>query len=341
MKEALFIRQNYKKWQACEAKLKNTSQCSPDELADIYIDLTNDLSFARTHYPRSKVTLYLNELSTKLHQYIYARKRDSFSSILGFWTTKVPLVMYDARKELLYSFLIFAVSVLIGAFSTAQDSDFPRMLHSIGNHYVDMTLENIKNGDPMAVYKDNDSYGMFLGITINNIRVSFYTFVAGIFTSIATGYQLFMNGVMVGAFQWFFVDHGLFKESFLAIWIHGTLEISAIIIAGAAGLAMGNSWLFPGTYSRIVSFRRGAKRGVKIIIGLIPIFITAGFLESYVTRHTELPDAVRLMIILLSLAFVLFYFIFWPMKVGKRVYCKLPEAEESTTEDKTLEIVGK
>lgn len=59
---------------------------------------------------------------------------------------------------------------------------------------------------------------------------------------------------MLGCFETFFAQHGLLYESFLAVFLHGTLEISALIIAGAAGLAMGNSWLFPGTYSRIVSF---------------------------------------------------------------------------------------
>lgn len=316
MKEALFIRQNHKKWESCESKLKNVNRCTPDELADIYIDITNDLSFARTHYPRSKVTLYLNELSIKLHQYIYGKKSESFGSILTFWTQKVPLTMYEARKELLYSFLIFVVSMLIGAFSTIHDEEFPRTI--LGDRYVDMTLENIKQNDPMAVYKDHDEYGMFLHITLNNIQVAFRTFIAGVLTSIGTGFFLVKNGVMVGAFQWFFVEQGLFWESFLTIWIHGALEISAIVIAGAAGIAMGNGWLFPGTYSRTVAFRRGAWKGLRIAVGLIPVFITAGFLESYLTRHTELPDAIRLSIILLSFLFIIYYFVLLPRKVGKR-----------------------
>lgn len=316
MKEALFIRQNHKKWEICEKKLKNVNRCSPDELADIYIDITNDLSFARTHYPRSKATLYLNELSTKLHQYIHGRKRESFGAIHTFWTKRVPLTMYEARRELLYSFLIFVVSIVIGAFSTAHDEEFPRIIMS--DRYIDMTLENIKQGDPMAVYKADDHYGMFLMITINNIRVSFNAFVAGIFTSVGTASILVRNGIMVGAFQWFFVEQGLFWESFLAIWTHGALEIPAVVIAGAAGIAMGNGWLFPGTYSRPVAFRRGVKKGLRIAVGLIPIFIIAGFFEAYLTRHTELPDGVRLSVILFSFTFILFYFVILPFRLGRK-----------------------
>ena len=175
-----------------------------------------------------------------------------------------------------------------------------------------MTLDNIAKGKPMAVYDGGNEMEMFLGITLNNIRVSFMEFVSGIFTSIATGLMIFENSVMLGCFETFFAQHGLLYESFLAVFLHGTLEISALIIAGAAGLAIGNGWLFPGTYARMVSFRRGAKRGMKIIVGTIPIFIMAGFIEGFVTRHTEILNAVRLLIILLSLAFVIGYFIVLP-----------------------------
>ena len=102
--------------------------------------------------------------------------------------------------------------------------------------------------------------------------------------------------------------------------LHGTLELSSIVVAGAAGLAMGNGWLFPGTYSRLVSFQRGAKRGMKIIVGTVPLFIVAGFIESFVTRHTEINNYVRLSIILLSFVFIIFYFIYLPYKRNKHAH---------------------
>lgn len=316
MKEALFIRQNTEKWKRYEECLKNISGQAPDDLAEIYADLTNDLSFARTYYSGTKIAEYLNNLSTKLHQHIYGRKREKLSRFITYWTHEVPQVMYEARKELLYSFIIFFVSVLIGALSTANDEDFVRLI--LSDSYVDMTLENISKEDPMAVYKDMNEGMMSIGITINNIWVSFWAFISGVLTSLATGYLLMQNGIMLGSFQYFFYQHGLFQESFLTIWIHGTLEIFSIIVAGAAGITMGNSILFPGTYSRFESFKRGAWRGMKIIVGTVPIFICAGFLEGFVTRHTEMPDLIRLSIILISLFFCLFYFILWPRILLKR-----------------------
>jgi uncharacterized membrane protein SpoIIM required for sporulation len=218
--------------------------------------------------------------------------------------------MWHARKELCISFLIFVVSALVGALSQWLDPEFSRLI--LGNSYVDMTLQNIENGTPMAVYGSGSEGTMFFGITINNIMVSFRAFASGLLTSFATGLLLFYNGVMIGAFQTFFAQHGLLWDSFLAVWLHGTIEISAIIVAGAAGIAMGNGWLFPGTYGRLYSFRRGAMKGLKIVIGTVPLFCVAGFIESFLTRHTEFPDAFRLTVILLSAIFIVYYYIVLP-----------------------------
>lgn len=312
MKEVTFIRRNIDKWKEAEKVVEQATNLAPDRLADVYTDLTADLAFAQTHFPTSRISIYLNNLASALHNKIYQNKREKWTRIITFWTQEIPQIMYDARRELLVSLIIFTVSVLIGAVSAAGDLDFVRLI--LGNGYVDMTLDNIANGEPMAVYNGSSEVPMFLGITLNNIMVSFYCFAMGILTSFGTGYMLFNNGVMIGAFQMFFFQHDLLWESMLAIWLHGTLEIWSIIVAGAAGLALGNGWLFPGTYSRLESFKRGAKRGVKIVVGTIPIFIMAGFIESFITRHTELPNILRLSLILISLAFIIFYYIYLPNK---------------------------
>lgn len=312
MKEILFIRNNIDKWRSVEELIDNVNFEMPDRLAEAYIDLTADLAFAQTHYPHSRITIYLNNLSSSLHNELYRNKREKWSRVLTFWTQEVPDVMWKERRLLLISFLIFMVSVLIGVLSTLGDSSFPRLI--LGDGYMDMTLENIAKGKPMGVYGSEEESVMFLGITLNNIMVSFNIFVSGVLTSFMPGYQLFQNGIMVGCFDTFFYQHGLLGESLLATMLHGTLELSAIVVAGAAGLAMGNGWLFPGTYSRIVSFQRGAKRGMKIVVGTVPLFILAGFIESFITRHTEINDFVRLTVILLSLCFVIFYFIYLPYK---------------------------
>jgi uncharacterized membrane protein SpoIIM required for sporulation len=317
MKEVTFIRQNLDKWRGYETVAESPTLSTPDEMADAYIDVTSDLAFSQTHYPQSRITLYLNNLASAIHQNIYRNKRERWSRIVTFWTQEVPLTMWDARKELRLSFMIFLISAIIGVVSQLLDPEFSRLV--MGNRYVEMTLNNIENGTPMAVY-DSESEGlMFFMITRNNIGVSFMAFVSGLLTSFGTGFVLLQNGIMLGAFQTFFAQHGLLWESALAIWLHGTIEISAIIVAGAAGLAIGNGWLFPGTYSRLYSFRRGAKRGLKIVMGTVPLFCVAGFIESFMTRHTEWPDAIRLTVILLSATFIIYYYVFLPYLRNKNI----------------------
>lgn len=312
MKEVTFIRQNISKWRGAELVVETIGDTDATELADTYIDVTSDLAFAQTHYPESKITRYLNNLASALHNEIFRSHRYRWSRLLTYWTQDVPLTMWEARRELLLSFIVFTASVFIGFLSQLLDPEFCRII--LGDRYVDMTLQNIASGEPMAVYSGNSEGTMFGSITMNNVMVSFVTFALGIFTSLGTGFKLFQNGVMLGSFQTFFAQHELLWESALAVWLHGTLEISAIIVAGAAGMAMGNGWLFPGTYPRITSFRRGARRGLRIVVGTVPVFIVAGFIESFFTRHTEWSDLLRLSIILCSLAFVIYYYIVLPKK---------------------------
>ena len=312
VKEVSFIRQNIEKWRSVEDIVGDIAQHSPDALADAYVETTSDLAFAQSHYPQSRITMYLNSLASALHNELYRSKREHWSRLVTFWTREVPQTMRLERRALLVSFVIFAVSVLIGVVSQLGDASFCRLI--LGDAYVDMTLDNIAKGNPMGVYGSGGETDMFLGITLNNVRVSFLVFAIGVLTSLGTGFILFYNGVMLGAFQTFFFQKDLGFESMLTIWLHGTLEISAIIVAGAAGIVLGNGWLFPGTHSRLTSFRLAARRGLKIVVGTVPIFVVAGFIEGFFTRHTEWPDTVRLSIIFASLAFVIFYIFIYPTK---------------------------
>ena len=314
MRETQFIEDNKKKWKEYEKVLDKTYQ-NPDKLNEIFITVTDDLSYARTFYKNRSVRVYLNGLAQKIFQNVYRNKRSPSKRFANFWKEELPMLVYEARYDLRLSFLVFMGAVLIGALSTAMDIEFPRII--LGDAYVDMTLENIEKGDPMGVYKGSEELGMSTGITLNNIQVALLTFVLGAFFAIGSIIILIKNGVMLGAFQYFFYTQGVFQESFLTIWMHGTLEISAIVIAGAAGITMGKGFVFPGTLSRTKSFQITARRGLKIMVGLIPIFIIAGFIEGFITRHTEVPDIIRLFFILACLVFILGYFVWYPRHKAK------------------------
>jgi uncharacterized membrane protein SpoIIM required for sporulation len=99
------------------------------------------------------------------------------------------------------------------------------------------------------------------------------------------------------------------------IMLHGTIELSSIVIAAAAGFTMGNSLLFPGTYSRLTSFKMGAMKGLKIVIGLVPFFILAGFIESFITRYAFMHWTIKASIIGLSAILMIYYFIIYPVRL--------------------------
>ena len=317
MTESQFIEQNKEKWRELELLLQ-TPQKDADKLQDLFVKVSSDLSYARTFYPKRSVRLYLNNLTQKVFDSMGKKKSGfSLSQITNFFGNILPEEAYRQRKVLLISFLIFAVSMTIGALTTANKPEFATVI--LGQSYINMTDENINKEDPMAVYKDKDAIGMFAGITVNNIRVAFLAFVLGLLGGIGTVYILVYNGIMVGVFQYYFYSKGLFLTSFLTIWIHGTIEILAIIIAGAAGIVLGNGLLFPKTYKRSTSMQISAKRSLRILLGTVPLFIIAGLLESFVTRLTDLPTFVKVLIIGFSFLFVLTMYVIYPYFYNKRI----------------------
>ena len=310
MREAAFVKQNKEKSTAFEKALERTANLSPDQLAEGYIQLTNDLAYAQTYYKESKTLEYLNSLASQAHQKIYRNRKERKNRLLGFWLDEFPLFFRQYQPTLGVAFLIFTIAMAIGSLSALNDSSFVRLI--LGDSYVNTTLENIANGDPTAIYKSGGQLGTFLGITIHNIRVAIIAYALGVITSLGTAYILFSNGVMVGAFITFFYSQGVFLEANKQIWLHGSFEISVIIVAGCAGLIMGNSILFPGTYSRRLSFMRGAKDGMKVLVSTLPFFVVAGFIEGFITRYSEMPTALALLIIFLCFSIVIFYYIIYP-----------------------------
>lgn len=310
MTETQFIEENKDKWQELENLLSRKDK-DPDQLHNLFVKVSSDLAYASTFYPKRSVRAYLNQLTQQVFDSMETKKTEwSLDGVKEFFGEILPSEMYRSRKALLVSFLVFVVALLIGIISSANNPEFVAVI--LGEDYVSMTQDNINNGDPMAVYKQSEQSDMFFHITINNVRVAFLCFILGLLGSLGTIIILLFNGIMVGAFQYYFYSKGLFVESFLTIWIHGTIEISAIIIAGSAGIVLGNGLLFPKTYKRATSLQISAKRAVRIIVGTIPLFIIAGFLESFITRLTDMPMIVKILIILISLIFILGMYVVYP-----------------------------
>ena len=241
---------------------------SPDEISEGYAEVMSDLSFAQTHFAGSRIEGYLNQLALALHHNVYRQHPGRWRHVLRFWTHEIPLAVYDSRKCLLASLAVFLLAWFIGVISALGDESFTELI--MGEGYMDMTRRNIEAGIPMGVYGTQPSSTMFCAITLNNVRVAFLCFVLGVFTSIFPGVSLMFNGIMIGAFQTFFYQQHLLGDCLYATMLHGTLELSAIVIAGGAGIQLGNGWLFPGTYSRPRSFLMAARRAVRVLVSTVP-----------------------------------------------------------------------
>jgi uncharacterized membrane protein SpoIIM required for sporulation len=334
MKETRFIAQNKEKWEESEALLSAQAK-DPEKLSNLFTQVVDDLSYSRTYYPNRSVRVYLNKIAREFFSIIYSHQKEKKNPIKLFWMNELPQIVYFSRKPLLIALCVFLLSTAIGIFSASNDPNFTATI--LGDDYVAMTKENIENGDPMAVYKKGHQVDMVLGITLNNLRVAFQTYVFGIFLSIGTLAILLYNGIMVGCFQFFFVERGLLAESALTIWLHGTLEISAIIIAGGAGLTLGSGLIFPGSYSRLQAFQISAMRSLKLMLGISPIIVLAAIIESFLTRYTDVPDILRLFLIILSAVFIIGYFVVYPWLKAKRGWDEpLREAKLPPTIDEPI-----
>ena len=327
MREAEFLKKNVERWNTYQ----HTTPDGPDETADRFVNLLDDLSYSRTFYPHSNATSWINGMAAGIYQRIYQNRRQSLKEIGRFWKYELPLLFRKYHKILLFTTLIFILFVAMAVLSSVLDPDYAKSYfdHKVQQGYYDMTIDNIHNGDPFGVYKDRNPFSAFVRIAYNNIRVAFTTVLLGLTFGVGTFWMLWTNGFMLGCFQFIFFSQGLGWESVLVIWIHGTIEISSIVIAGAAGFILGKSLLFPGTFSRKASFRTGVRDAINICLALVPFFIVAAFFESYVTHlmsrtfeknatNIGLPVPVSILILAASLALMLWYFVFYPIRLERQ-----------------------
>lgn len=313
MREALFIKKNKDRW----LKSQHMPSDDPDEMAMEFTQLVDDLSYAKTFYPQSRVTKFLNATASQTYMSIYQNRKEERNRITEFWKYTVPLTVRKHHNVLLFCAVLFIVFFIVGFYSAKHDESFVREM--LGDGYVNMTEENIEKGKPFGVYAEGGELMMWLGIMLNNIFVSFTYFARGIILCFPSITSLLTEGVRLGAFEELFFAKGLGVQSVLTVFIHGTLEISAIVIAGAAGVVLGKGWMFPGTGKRLNAFMKGAKEGVIIVVSLIPVFIVAAFFEGFITRYYTMPQWLSAIILLSSASYIIWYYIIYPLQVEKKL----------------------
>src|SRR5688572_30080957 len=137
-------------------------------MASEFTRLIDDLGYAKTFYPTSKVTQYINSLATRIYLDIYKNRKEDSNRLVRFWKYDVPLTIRKHHSIILFAFILFVLFFIVGFFSSQHDQNFIRDV--LGENYVNITEQNIENGDPLGIYKHGNSFLMWLRFMINNIR---------------------------------------------------------------------------------------------------------------------------------------------------------------------------
>lgn len=322
MREGMFIKKNVDRWN----RYQHEQATDPDALADRFTQLVDDLSYAQTFYPRSQVTRWLNGIASGIYLKIYRNRGDKYRHFFRFWSFSLPYLFRRYHRVFLFTLVLFAVFTAIGAFSAAQDEDFIRGI--LGDEYLDTTHRNIETGDPFGIYKDDSPFASFVFIAIHNTSIAFTMAIGGLTLGWITFTYLLQNGLMLGSFHYLFFEKGLGTESLMVVWIHGTIEITSLILAATAGFIIARGILFPGTHTRLRSLRISAGDALRIMVALVPLFILASLLENYVTylvgsaaiRQQQHPVQfwINLAILVLSVAGLCWYFIVLPILLHRK-----------------------
>jgi uncharacterized membrane protein SpoIIM required for sporulation len=313
LREALFIKKNKERWDNISQYPSNDT----DEIASEFTELVDDLGYAKTFYPHSNIARFLNAEASKRYLAIYKNRKEERNKILMFFKYDVPLTVARHQKIVFGAMFFYLLFFFVGFFSCMKDEHFVREM--LGDGYVNMTEKNIADGNPFGVYQTGNGFLVWMGIMVNNIRVSFLYFIEGLGFFFFLAYDQIRSAVTVGAFDYMFYSRGLGGSFVLVVMIHGTLELSALAISAAAGVILGSSWIFPRTMSRLEAFKQGAKDGMKIIVAQVPILALAAFFEGNVTRHPNMPLWMSIPILVGSAAFVIGYFGVWPIILKKRI----------------------
>jgi len=257
-----------------------------DEFVGLYQRVSTQLSFARNHYRDPALTDELTALVASANATLYRRTASPQAAVRRFFTIAFPAAVWHLRRFV----AIAALSTFLPAAILAiWLSSTEEALAFVGDEaeraaFVNEDFESYYSSEPAAQFATE--------VLVNNIQVSFLAYAAGVFFGIGSVLLLAFNGANVGVALALFIVAGRQAQFWGLILPHGLLELSAVVIAGAAGMALGWSLIAPGDRSRSVAFTEEARRSVVLIMGLVLAFITAGVIEGFVTPSPA-PTAVR------------------------------------------------
>ncbi|TGB02863.1 stage II sporulation protein M [Halobacillus salinus] len=277
-----FIKQHRHEWKQLEELLttihkKKHSPESIEAFQRLYQKTAQHLSYSQTYFPGDEVTLYLNDLVSKAHNTLYQDRVSNVKQLKHFFGRTFIGIFVEQWKFVLVAMFLFLLGGTAAFLAVLQD---PMNVYSVLPESMAQGFDPERLGEQDGAV---DSSMMSVQIMTNNIRVAFLAFAGGITFGILTVYVLIYNGVIVGAIAAMFMHAGKSYEFWAYIVPHGIIELTAIFIAGGAGLLTGYKLFVPGHLSRIIQLKEQAYRSVILLIGTLPMFVIAGLIEGFIT----------------------------------------------------------
>jgi len=258
-----------------------------DELVQLYQRTSSHLSYVRTNYREPTLTGRLTRLVASANGVIYGKRAKTWKAVSKFLAYTYPGAVYHYRRSIQVAALLFFVPALILGLwlsndKQALDASAPKKERQA---YVHEKFEPYYSDQPSALF--------FVQVTTNNIRVSFLAYALGAVSGgLGAVYLLVLNGAPLGIIGAWMISEGDFWRFLGFILPHGALELSAIVIAGGAGLGVGWTIVVPGDRTRAEAFREEGLRSITIVVGLMTMFLAAGLVEGFITG-SQLPVGVR------------------------------------------------
>jgi len=291
---AAFVARRRADWEALSALLETLDSgrlSLPDveSLDRLYRRAAADLARAQLEYAGTDVHRALNQLCARAYARIYRSPRDRAAQLSRFYRRELPALVRAERRFVLASAALLWGGVAVGALAVAaQPAGGERLVPEAVRQSVDegqMWTDVLSLSPPEAVASR---------IATNNLSVVVVTFAGGLLFGLGTVSVLAFNGVMLGAVAAYCARHGLLPRLLEFIGAHGPVELSVIVLAGAAGLMVADALVDPGERTRRARLQERGRRGAALVLGCAPFLALIGLVEAYVSPAAFLPGALKL-----------------------------------------------
>ncbi len=270
--------------------LSSLTPAQIDELGRLYRRASTNLSEARTGQFDSETLGYLNQLVSRAYARIYAGGATRHFRLGHLFACEIPRTFRRQARYLAASVGVSLLAVLIAYLAVRTDPRWAPALTNPGavEWWRDFARSSIHAGDYFAESAKGMGAPEFAGFLMsNNLQVALKAFAFGLSLGLGTLFVLTMNGLMLGAFLGTGANAGKLSLFTAIVAPHGVVELSAIFIAGAAGLMIGYALVDPGDYTRRDALRVAALEAVKLVLGTVPMFVVAGLIEGLISPQSQ------------------------------------------------------